>query len=244
MNLSLMILNVKPDLKSLGYKNIDVWWDPSQDNGSFMLLISYLISSGNIGLDSNINIKTIVLKEKKDETYLLLEELVLKSRIKANIPVLFPEEEEIRELEVKYDIIQNVKQKKQKIIELFNQNNLTKLSVLFKKGDKELIVEDEKRQNIEEENGVVPNIESNIDEDEQIKEKISEKLDEKDIFLLRKNVNSIIINNSSNADLVLLGFNLPEEGKEQSYIEKIDELLKELPDTLLVNCPFEVNLFG
>ncbi len=242
MNLSLMIMNINIETETQVYKNIDVWWDPSQDNGSFMLLVAHLITLGNISLDSIINIKTIVLKEKKNETKQLLEKLVHNSRIKANIHVLYPEDEEVRKHEILYNNIQHVKKGKEKLLNLFN--NLTgKQAENQLENNHNTLKKENENENINLNNNNNDDAKE-INEDKEIKEKLSESLDEKDKFLIKKNINNLIVKNSVDANLVLLGFNLPKEGKEQEYIEKIDELLKQLPDTLLVNCPFELDLFG
>jgi len=76
-----------------------------------------------------------------------------------------------------------------------------------------------------------------------LKEKLSEQIQDKDTFIINRNIREIIARNSRHADLVMLGFNIPEKGKEKRYIEKMESLLGNLPDTLLVNCPFDFDLF-
>jgi len=80
-------------------------------------------------------------------------------------------------------------------------------------------------------------------EDNVIKKELSGQMEERDAFIIDKNINRIIIDNSQNADLVMLGFNIPAEGREEKYIEKMEALLEKLPDTLLTNCPFDFELF-
>lgn len=77
-----------------------------------------------------------------------------------------------------------------------------------------------------------------------IKEKLNKQVRERDIFIINQNIREIIIKNSRSADLVMLGFNIPEKGKERKYIEKMESLLEKLPDTLLINAPFDFGLFG
>jgi hypothetical protein len=81
------------------------------------------------------------------------------------------------------------------------------------------------------------------DEDDTTKEKLSEQVQDKDIYIINKHINDIIVENSKHADLVMLGFNIPAKGKEKKYIEKMEALLEKLPDTILINCPFDFDLY-
>ncbi len=184
-----------------------------------------------------------------EHTRVLLEELVQKSRIKANINVLCPDYAEEASLSIEYEKIQRKRQRQKK---WFNAFRRMITETTNDEAERELINIQEDTKNIEtkleikeftdDQNETVEDQEEES-EDNAIKEKLSEQMQEKDVFIIDKNINEIIINNSKNADLVMLGFNIPPSGKEQKYIEKMEEMLEKLPDTLLINCPFDVKLF-
>ncbi len=52
----------------------------------------------------------------------------------------------------------------------------------------------------------------------------------------------IIISHSAQADLVILGIGLPEEGKEKEFMARMDDLIQKLPTTLLVKSMEEIRL--
>jgi hypothetical protein len=238
MNNSLLFLNVNPDIQRSGYRKIDVWWDPGQDNGSFMLLLAHLIVSSSFLGEAKITIKTVVLREKINQTRELLGTLVQRSRIKAEINVLCPDsmEEESRGFE--YERIQKRKQRQQNIFKTIQRIIGWDESVVHKESLKKIEFFKIPAEDYGEE------MESGeISEDNIIKEELSGQMEDKDAFIINKNITRIIMDNSKNADLVMLGFNIPPEGREKKYIEKMDALLDNLPDTLLINCPFDFELF-
>ncbi|MGA1797078.1 MAG: hypothetical protein ACMUIL_14600, partial [bacterium] len=52
----------------------------------------------------------------------------------------------------------------------------------------------------------------------------------------------IIASHSADADLVILGMGMPEEGEEEGFINRMDSLLQRLPTTLLVKSLEEIML--
>ena len=50
-----------------------------------------------------------------------------------------------------------------------------------------------------------------------------------------ESVYDIIQRDSAGASLVFLGMKAPPKGEEQEYAERVDELVRGLPDTLLVH---------
>jgi amino acid transporter len=249
LNNSLLLLNVNPHIQRSVYQKIDVWWDPGQVNGSFMLLLAHLLVSSTTWGDSSVTVKTVVLKDKMEHTRTLLEELVQKSRIKANINVLCPDYSEEASLSIEYEKIQRKKKRQKKWFDTFRRiltgttnNGANKESNDIQEDEKSNEPELEIKEFTDDVNETAEEQEEES-EDNAIKEKLSEQMEEKDVFIINKNINEIIINNSKNADLVMLGFNIPPSGKEQKYIEKMEAMLEKLPDTLLINCPFDVELF-
>lgn len=91
LKLSLLLLNVNPEIQRSGYQNIDLWWDPGQRNGSFMLLLAHLLTTSRYWSETKLTIKTIVLRANLEQTRGLLQELVDRSRIRAAIEVLSPD---------------------------------------------------------------------------------------------------------------------------------------------------------
>ncbi len=234
LNISTILVSSKSDELKDAYENIDVWWDPGQENGSFILLLAHLIRLGNRRTNSIITLKTVVLEEKSENTRHLLEELVEKSRIEADIHVLYPDSSEQKNLEIQYKRIA----KKRKIrLKIFNFFRKTYDDINKPEENKEI-------SGINQPGPLLREDEKILDEDEErIKEEISSQLEERDAYIIQKNIQEIIIKNSQSADLVILGFNIPGEDREQKYIGKMNELVNQLPDTILINCPFEVNLF-
>ncbi|MGM0473430.1 MAG: Na-K-Cl cotransporter [Bacteroidota bacterium] len=237
---SLMLLHINPDIQRSGYHKVDIWWDPGQENGSFMLLLAHLMASGRYWGEPKLTIKTVVLKEKLEQTHALLEELVRKSRIKADINVLYPEPDREASLGLQFERYQRMHRRQKKWI--------SSIRNAFNISEKKEPVYREERSFEEEKLHIEPNPEM-LEESESeetgdvLKEKLSEQIQDKDTFIINRNIREIIARNSRHADLVLLGFNIPEKGKEKRYIEKMESLLGNLPDTLLVNCPFDFDLF-
>jgi len=236
MNISSILINTKKEHYDLGYSKIDLWWDPEQDNGSFMLLLAHLIATGIAKETAKITIKTVVLGEKASSTRLLLEELIKKSRIRANIHVIYPAASQQKSLEIKYNRILKAKKRKRELLNIFKRIRPGKQEGSAEDTDREEI-RDEKREH-EEENSMDEKI-----EEEGLKKQLKSLVEEKDAFIIKKSIQEIIIENSREADLVMLGYKIPDEEREQKYLEKMNELIMNLPDTILINCPFEVNLF-
>lgn len=239
LNNSVMLLNVNPGIQRSSYQSIDVWWDPGQQNGSFMLVLAHLLTSSRYWGDSKLHIKTVVLKSKQEQTRTLLEELVKKSRIKAYISVFAPDLSQELDLGMQFERYQKKQQRKRKWLESVRG------MLRFREagpGDpaQDLGIED-------------PEFTSTVDKEalkfdheyqgDDIKEKLYEQVQDRDIYIINNNINDIIVKHSKQADLVMLGFNIPPKGKERRYIEKMEVLLGGLPDTLLVNCPFDFDLF-
>jgi amino acid transporter len=240
---SLLLLNVNPDIRRPGYRTIDIWWDPSQKNGSFMLMLAHLLASSTLLDHPKLTIKTVVLREKLEQTTALLEELVKKSRIKAGIEVLSPDS--IQELNLSLQFERS--RKMQRVQEKWFGG----IRKLFVPPDKQADIpyppdagDGEPTPGATSETIGAPVGNEETAEDSEIKEKLSDQVREKDIFIIDKNINEIIISNSKGADLVMLGFNIPAQGKEKDYIGKMEALLEKLPDTLFVNCPFDLELYS
>jgi hypothetical protein len=73
---------------------------------------------------------------------------------------------------------------------------------------------------------------------------IAQQVTKDDEDIIEKHIDEIIVQNSMAADLVILGFNLPPERREQAYVERMDRLTEKLPTTLLVHAGFHVDLFS
>jgi amino acid transporter len=242
LNNSLLLLNINPEIQRSKYQTIDVWWDPGQKNGSFMLLLAHLLASSTIYENPKLTIKTVVLKDKLEQTHALLEELVIKSRIKANINVLYPDTSQELSLSLEFDRFQRKRERQKKWISAVRR---------IVKATRAEMDDPEISETADDDPYMVSELklpEASGDQDEpsddEIKEKLSEQIQARDVFIIDKNITEIIINNSKHADLVMLGFNIPPEGKEKKHIEKMEALLEKLPDTLLINCPFDFELFG
>jgi solute carrier family 12 sodium/potassium/chloride transporter 2 len=240
LNKSLILLHVNPQIQRTGYQTVDIWWDPGQKNGSFMLLLAHLLTSGRYRGESRLNIKTVVLKDKLEQTHHLLEELVRKSRIRADINVLYPDTAREASLGLQFERYRRMQRRQKKWF--------TSLRGVFLPDNKEPVYREERAA--EEEKlriDIDPDMpeEDELEEagDDAIKEKLSGQIKDKDTFIINRNIQEIIAGNSRQADLVMLGFNIPARGKEKKYIEKMESLLAQLPDTLLVNCPFDFELF-
>jgi amino acid transporter len=242
LNNSIILLNVNPRMQRSSYQTIDVWWDPGQKNGSFMLLLAHLLVSSRFYDNPKLTIKTVVLKDRMQDTHALLEELLVKSRIKAGIKVLYPDTSQALSLSLEFDRFQRKRQRQKKWISAVRRIvNITNSEPDEKnQPDK---VDDESWD--ESEIKVHGDSEMQVEAgDDELKEKLSEQVQERDVFIIDKKINEIIVENSKHADLVMLGFNIPSRGKEKKHIEKMEALLEELPDTLLINCPFDFELYG
>ncbi len=243
LNMSLLLLSISKKYTLMERKKICIWWDPSQENGSFSLLLAYLISTSNKWEGSEIQLKSIVLKDNVEKTKHLLDELVQKSRINTIINVYHPDPKLITKIENRAEIVDKI----------VGKNGLNKIKDVIKSvlGQSQF-QEDVKLDDISTiekikitNNKVEMDEQEQIDEEEsEIKQELSDQIDTTDEKLLAKTIKDIIIRESSSADLVLLGFNLPKEGEESEYIRRMNSLLEEMPTTLLVNCPFDVDLFG
>lgn len=236
MHNSLLLLNAKEIEDFTGYRKVDIWWDPAQRNGSFMFLLSYLLTTSRLFKDADLTIKTVVLREKKKVTRDLLKEMVEKSRIKADIQVIHPEYIEELLLGKEYEKEQSKIEKQSR-----RRTMIRSLAGFRKLWDFLPDTSAESRQ--EPEDASLPRDHEEPGEDEVLREKLSEQVQEKDRFIIDRNIRELIIRNSRKADLVMLGFNLPETGQDKKYIGKMGALLEDLPDTLLVNCPFDIKLF-
>jgi hypothetical protein len=75
-------------------------------------------------------------------------------------------------------------------------------------------------------------------------ELIGDQIDGSEAALIEDVIDTILVKHSTSADLTILGFNLPAQGKEQEYVERMDKLLQKLPTALLVNCGFDIDLFS
>ncbi len=230
LNHSLMLLNVNPEVQRSRYQSIDVWWDPGQRNGSFMLVLAHLFSSSRYWGESRLSIKTVVLQENVERTKDLLKELVTKSRIKAEITVLHPDSEQEANLGDQFERFKQRKRRQEKWVGTFRQ--VIGISSLSRERTLERLHPLEWEPGEQEDEG-----------DEVLKEQLSDQMKDRDEFIINRHINEIIVRNSVHADLVMLGFNLPRQGKEKKYIDKMDALLINLPDTLLINCPFDFDLF-
>lgn len=240
LNHSLLLLNINPGIQRSGYQKVDLWWDPGQKNGSFMLVLAHLLASSSFWRDMKLHIKTVVLRDKLKQTYELLEALVNRSRIRAKISVLHPDSDQEADLGIQFEKIQKKHQRKQRRLE-----SIRKLIKYFGREFNKESDESERFQkaaygSTNEEDS--EKIEERGAGDDAIKEKLSEQVQDRDDFIIQKNISRIIIENSKQADLVMLGFNIPSKGNEKKYIEKMEALLEELPDTLLINCPFDFDL--
>jgi len=237
LNISMMLYHVNADIQRSGYRKVDVWWDPEQKNGSFMLLLAHLLASGRYWGELRLTIKTVVLRDKLEETRELLEKLVNKSRIRADIEVLCPDTSEEQSLGLQFERHRRMHERQEKW--------LSSLRNALGMREKKKYTYREERSG-EEKLHIDPRIlegdELEGAGDDVIKEKLSGQISERDTFIIRRNIREIIAANSKQADLVMLGFDIPARGKEKKYIEKTQALLSGLPDTLLVNCPFDFDL--
>jgi hypothetical protein len=222
-----LLLNVNPGIERAAYSVVDIWWDPGQKNGSFMLLLAHLLASGTYWGEIKLHIKTVVLKEKREQTLEVLKELVGRSRIRADVEVLHPAADQEIHLGIQFERVQKKQQRQNKWISSFRR--LARYTLRGFRDEQDL--EQEPAGTVQE---ATP--------DEQLKEKLSGQVQERDDFIINKNIQDIIVENSDSTDLVMLGFNIPEKGKEKKYIGKMESLLEKLPDTLLVNCPFDFDL--
>ena len=59
----------------------------------------------------------------------------------------------------------------------------------------------------------------------------------------RPKIGSIIRESSANARLVILGLNVPEQGKEEEYANSVKNLTDGLPQTLLIRSALSVSVF-
>lgn len=241
MNNSLLLLNINPEIQRSGYQKIDLWWDPGQKNGSFMLLLAHLLASSTFYDNPKLTIKTVVLKDKLEQTHALLEELLMKSRIKASINVLYPDAAKEISLSIEFDKFQRKRQRQKKWSAAVRK--IIHMTGRELEGDAE-----PEKERVESLDDPITDFQGNTGDQEEssgdeIKEKLSEQIQDRDIFIIDKNINEIIISNSKHADLVMLGFNIPSKGKEKRHIDKMEALLEQLPDTLLINCPFDFELF-
>jgi amino acid transporter len=242
LNNSLLLLHVNPDEQVPEYKRIDLWWDPGQKNGSFMFLLSYLLASSTYWEKSRLTIKTVVLTGKVKHTHALLEELVEKSRIKAEINVLSPDSEREESLSRQFEKIQKKKHFQNTWISRIRRI-VKPLVKVQERGDQTISEMDYLDAESDPESKKVPDDLRETREDDELKEKLSDQIQDIDEFIINQNIIDIIIKNSKQTDLVMLGFNIPAKGKEKQYIEKMEALLEKLPDTLLINCPFDFELF-
>ncbi len=238
LNISMMLYHVNADIQRSGYRKVDVWWDPEQKNGSFMLLLAHLLASGRYWGELKLTIKTVVLRDKLEETRELLEKLVNKSRIRADIEVLCPDTSEEQSLGLQFERHRRMHERQEKWLSSLR-------NALGIRENKKYTYREERSQE-EEKLHIDPRIlerdELEGSGDDDIKEKLSGQISERDTFIIRRNIREIIAANSKQADLVMLGFVIPARGKEKKYIEKTQALLARLPDTLLVNCPFDFDL--
>lgn len=233
MEMSTLLVNCKNKLPRK-YQKIDLWWDPEQDNGSFMLMLAHLIASNQDLIRPSITIKTVVLEEKAASTRFLLEELIRQSRIKADIQVLHPDPGSEKKLEIRYNRILEATRRKNQlagyIAGLLNKRKEEEHATLLYGSS--IPEEDDSSED-----------ERPDEEEEEIKEQISQQVEEKDSFIIKQNIREIIRKESTRADLILLGYNVQEKEQEQKYITKMSELLQDLPDTILIQSPLEMNLF-
>ena len=239
---SLLLLNVNPEIQRSVYQKIDLWWDPGQKNGSFMLLLAHLLTTSTFYDHPKLTIKTVVLRDKMEQTHALLAELVTKSRIKASINVLYPEASREMSLSIEFNRFQRKKERQKR------WSAAVRKMIMMSGRERQEEEEPETWIKEPEDDGSFSEVREEFADqegsgDDEIKEKLSEQLEDRDLFIIDKNINEIIIDNSKQADLVMLGFNIPPKGKEKKYIDKMEALLEKLPDTLLINCPFDFELF-
>jgi amino acid transporter len=227
LNNSLLLLNVNAGIERTEYRVVDIWWDPGQKNGSFMLLLAHLLATGTYWGEIKLHIKTVVLKEKREQTLEVLKELVGRSRIKADVEVLHPAADQEIHLGIQFERVQKKQQRQKRWVSSFRR--LVRYTMRSFRNEQALELEPA---------GTV----QDVTPDEQLKEKLSGQVQARDDFIINKNIQDIIVENSDTTDLVMLGFNIPEKGKEKKYIGKMESLLEKLPDTLLVNCPFDFDL--
>ncbi|MBL7029454.1 MAG: Na-K-Cl cotransporter [Candidatus Marinimicrobia bacterium] len=236
LNMSLLFLSISKKYNMMSRKHITLWWDPTQENGSFSLLLAHLIATSDEWEGAAIHLKSIVLEEKVEETRALLEELVQKSRIEARIDVYHPDPAIIENLENKSDIVEDIISSKG----VLKIKEAIKIAFTPKDSEEEAVApQDDSETKIDSEDEIEMDV-----EESSLKRKLADQVDLTDARLLGKTIKNIIIEESKHADLVLLGFNLPKQGEESAYIKRMNDLLEEMPTTLLINCPFDVDLFG
>jgi hypothetical protein len=170
----------------------------------------------------------------------LLNELVSKSRIKADITVLHPAADQELTLGIEYERFQKKRQRQQRWLSPF-RNMIRFTGREDEPGQNREDEPEQIQQDVSEE--FIARTDPEEDEDDAIKERLSEQIQDRDVFIINKHINDIIVENSKHADLVMLGFNIPDKGREKKYIEKMEALLEKLPDTILINCPFDFDLY-
>jgi len=237
---SLLLLKADPGDDFEGYHTIDVWWDPGQKNGSFMLVLAHLLAGGFMKGNARVRIRTVVMKDRMERTRVLLENLVRQSRIKAEVRVIHPDTEKETRFGIKYDRSEFYRRRR--------RDWADRAALLFR-------MEEGRKEGKNEEQDHAPDPvdmemsqsgrehgEEEEHDDQEVKDMLYEQVRERDGFIIDRSIHEIIVNNSGQADLVMLGFNLPAEGKEKRFVERMDALLEQLPDTLLINCPFDFDL--
>ena len=199
-----------------------------------MLLLAHLLTISRYWSETKLTIKTIVLREKLEQTRGLLQELVDRSRIRAAIEVLSSDTVQEAVYGLEFERFRKRQQRRKRLFDVVRE------VLSFPDVEEQEVPEEEELKLPEEMTGP----DETPEEDQVIKEKLNKQVRERDIFIINQNIREIIIKNSRSADLVMLGFNIPEKGKERKYIEKMESLLEKLPDTLLINAPFDFGLFG
>ncbi|MDD4528148.1 MAG: hypothetical protein PHF25_09010, partial [Candidatus Margulisbacteria bacterium] len=232
---SLLLLHVD-DSKGFGNKkHIDVWWDPSHDNGSFMLLIAYLLTLSEEWEDAMIHIKTVVVKKKVTSTGKILKQLLENARIEATINVYHPDS---RDEEASVSTVVTSTNLELFVSKVGRSFNLIKDKInlySFTRTTQDVGVDklkDEKVISTEKSQGVI------------LKETLEKQMTEEEIDFIEDCVSSIIARESSGVDLVILGFNPPAHGREREYVDKMDNILANLPSVLLVHSSFDMDIYG
>ncbi|MFC1585265.1 Na-K-Cl cotransporter [Fibrobacterota bacterium] len=245
MGKSILLLDVNQQRGFGRFKCIHVWWDPTQENGSFMLLLAFLISSSEHWQGCSLYLKSVVASTRMTRTEILLRNLVENARIPAHIQVYSPPEEGGEAGKTRGFLIQNYRKPLRlggRMLNLFTGKK--------RKGRRptEMLLDSDQsgegpapQQEVPGTEGQPPDSLSSGAKAESL---MARQVDAVDETAITGHIDQIIIENSAEADLVILGFNLPSEGKEHAYVSRMDHLTEQLPTTLLVHAGFDIDLFS
>lgn len=210
-----------------------------------MLLLAFLISTSEQWQGAAISLKSVVMASHMTRTEILLRNMVQNARILAHIQVYSPPEDEGEVGKTRGFLIQNYRKPlklSSRFVGLFKKSKQKKrnLTEQYLKEVPALPLVDENSALLQPED-MAPRL---LNDGEKAESLMSRQVNTADEDAIIKHIDNIIIENSTEADLVILGFNLPAEGKEHAYVSRMDHLTEQLPTTLLVHAGFDIDLFS